>query len=402
MTAAGASNTARLDSLTGARFVGAFVVFICHLNAEGMLNTAGIRNLGFAAVELFFVLSGFVLTWSAPAAMSYSRFLRRRLVRIFPNHVITFVLVLVIFTCFGLNIAGVDITWGSGLANLLLINTWWDNIVMMVGVNGPSWSLNLDLIAYLLFPLLLVVGRRIPGHRLWWVAAGVLLAIWMMPTIASTLPGTALFPTLKGARLTDVWFVYFFPPVRLLDFSLGVLAALLVQRGRWPRLPVSVALAFAAIWYWISLVLPGIYGMDAAMALPVVLLVGALADKELRSGPGLLGTPMFRALGDASYAFYLLHLTVLIVTMKIVKGLWSHPLPLAARLGLAVCSLLITVVLSFALHYSVEKPTMRRFGGRSPRIVAPIPKSEGLDGLQESGPVRPQGVVGGAGGHELR
>ncbi|MGC0367614.1 peptidoglycan/LPS O-acetylase OafA/YrhL [Rhodococcus sp. 27YEA15] len=97
----GTTGSSRLDSLTGLRFCAAPAVFVCH--AYLVATMTGTRTLpewataaGFAGVGFFFVLSGFVLTWSAKKNDSDLGFWRRRFVKIYPNHFVTWAIAIVL------------------------------------------------------------------------------------------------------------------------------------------------------------------------------------------------------------------------------------------------------------------------------------------------------------------
>ena len=104
--AAGALRGQRLNSLTGARFLAAGLVFLCHIAtsgffAPGSAPATGLMTItktaGTLGVSFFFVLSGFVLTWSARPSDTYGGVLRRRFVKIFPNHVLTYGLAMAVY-----------------------------------------------------------------------------------------------------------------------------------------------------------------------------------------------------------------------------------------------------------------------------------------------------------------
>ena len=89
----------RLDSLTGLRWWAAFAVFCYH-----MMNFAPVPGLGAVArygnhgVAFFFVLSGFVLTWSARiSGTTVANFYWRRLARIYPAHVVALLVAIPVF-----------------------------------------------------------------------------------------------------------------------------------------------------------------------------------------------------------------------------------------------------------------------------------------------------------------
>src|SRR5215469_15689462 len=84
-----------LPSLTGTRWMAAFLVFGLHLRNLGYLNGAPVDFAGWpfmagtTGVSFFFVLSGFVLTWSARPRDTAAGFWRRRIARIYPVHLAT-------------------------------------------------------------------------------------------------------------------------------------------------------------------------------------------------------------------------------------------------------------------------------------------------------------------------
>src|ERR1700759_304272 len=87
----------RLPSLTGLRFVAAFLVFTSDVTATKLFADQGVSDFlsryvsraGCLGVSFFFVLSGFILPWTADAGDTPARFYRRRLVKICPNHLLT-------------------------------------------------------------------------------------------------------------------------------------------------------------------------------------------------------------------------------------------------------------------------------------------------------------------------
>src|SRR4051794_6620867 len=90
--------TSRLPALTGLRFVAALMVFMFHAINAFIFADKNVQS-GFdrlfhqaaSGVSFFFVLSGFVLTWAVRPTDSIGAFLRRRVVRIYPNHLVTYV-----------------------------------------------------------------------------------------------------------------------------------------------------------------------------------------------------------------------------------------------------------------------------------------------------------------------
>ncbi|MFH9422931.1 acyltransferase family protein, partial [Streptomyces sp. NPDC017529] len=172
--AAGAppSGRPKLPSLTGVRFIAAGLVFFFHASltfiplspfadedvAEGFRWL--FSKAGWMGVTFFFVLSGFVMTWSAKPGDTVTGFWRRRLLKIFPNHVVTWALAMVLF-------AGTVTPVSSWLPNLLLVHSWFPDPQIHLSVNQPAWSLCSELLFYLLFPALIGPILRIRESRLW-------------------------------------------------------------------------------------------------------------------------------------------------------------------------------------------------------------------------------------------
>ncbi|MEK9523715.1 acyltransferase [Streptomyces venezuelae] len=373
-SAAGAVRHPRLDSLTGARFIAAALVFVCHLATAGIfapgsgaadgLMTAT-KTAGTIGVSFFFVLSGFVLTWSARPGETYTRVLRRRLVKIFPNHLVTFALAMAVY-------AAAATPLGTAVLNLLLLQSWSSDPSVFLSVNGASWSLSCELLFYALFPLLLPLVARISAGRLWWWAGGFAAAVMLLPLVATRLlPSSPAFPAvgawLDGVSVEGLWFVYIFPLSRLLEFVLGMLMARVVLSGRWIGLGALPAAALTVVAYVLGLYTPMLFTAAAVTVVPLALFIAALASADaggLRTG---LTSRVMRRLGEVSFAFYLLHGIVLAFVGERIAGA-AHPLTTVQSVLVSLAALVVGLLLSLALYHGVETPVMRRWGG--PRRVA--------------------------------
>ncbi|MFJ2058852.1 acyltransferase family protein [Streptomyces sp. NPDC087908] len=373
-SAAGAVRHPRLDSLTGARFIAAALVFVCHLATAGIfapgsgaadgLMTAT-KTAGTIGVSFFFVLSGFVLTWSARPGETYTRVLRRRLVKIFPNHLVTFALAMAVY-------AAAATPLGTAVLNLLLLQSWSSDPSVFLSVNGASWSLSCELLFYALFPLLLPLVARIRAGRLWWWAGGFAAAVMLLPLVATRLlPSSPAFPAvgawLDGVSVEGLWFVYIFPLSRLLEFVLGMLMARVVLSGRWIGLGALPAAALTVVAYVLGLYTPMLFTAAAVTVVPLALFIAALASADaggLRTG---LTSRVMRRLGEVSFAFYLLHGIVLAFVGERIAGA-AHPLTTVQSVLVSLAALVVGLLLSLALYHGVETPVMRRWGG--PRRVA--------------------------------
>ncbi|MFC8453189.1 acyltransferase family protein [Kitasatospora sp. NPDC057223] len=381
---------ARLPSLTALRFVAALLVFCFHATYENAFRDpdAGARfsqlfsKAGWVGVSFFFVLSGFLLTWSARPHDSARRFWRRRFFKIYPSHLLTALAALALMARAGQPRPGV-------LRNLLLVQTWTPDVDVILSVNPVSWSLACEALFYLAFPALLPAVRRIRPPHLWPWAGALTAAVLCVPLLARALLPAAPHMTWLAVSEQHYWFVFAFPPVRALEFLLGMVMARIVSTGRWraPGTPTA-ALALAGA-YALALRAPFDYGLAAVTLVPVTWLITAAAAADTRTTPtpgtttpgtrragtraSPLRAPVMLRLGELSFAFYLTHRLVQVYGHRALGAgrTWSTP----AAAALLAASALLTLLLAWLLHTAVERPVMRRFA--APRNAAPAPGAPG-------------------------
>ncbi len=134
------------------RFIAAFLVFGCHISLEHLFRDEQtghavfrlVSRAGWMGVEFFFVLSGFVLTWSARPDDTVPRFWRRRAAKIYPNHVVMWLVTIVLMLWAGQTVAAY-----AAIPNLLLVHSWFPQFEIFSSVNGPSWSLCCEVLFHL-------------------------------------------------------------------------------------------------------------------------------------------------------------------------------------------------------------------------------------------------------------
>ncbi|MGE5831082.1 MAG: acyltransferase family protein [Micromonosporaceae bacterium] len=355
------ATSSRLPSLTGLRAVGAFLVFAFHVHVMGFVADSGTRSAmewvfgsGAVGVSFFFILSGFVLTWSARPGHTATGFWRRRLAKIYPNHLVT-----ALVAIGAAAVTGSLVSLAIVMPNLLLVQAWSPDVAVFFGLNTVSWSLACEVFFYALFPLLHRALVRLSPRWLWPAAVGVLGLIWLIPVAAQLLPADDRY-----------WAIWVLPVARLPEFVAGMILARIVSSGRWPALPVWPMVALAVIAYLLVRWLPVDFRLVAGTAVPLALLVAAVGAADAgdrgtpRRGDGIGWIPP-RAirpaiwLGEISYAFYLVHQIVLRVLAK-EAGTGHHPL---AGLGLALVALAVAGAGSWLLYRWVEQPGMALIGG---------------------------------------
>lgn len=360
---------AKLPSLTGLRFFAALLVFFFHaslsnspippnapINPFADEGIAGFFentfvSTGYIGVSFFFVLSGFVLAWSARPGQRTTAFWRRRMTKIFPNHLVVFAFSLVLFA--GAAVSSV----GHWLPNMLLIHTFFPQPEINLSVNPPSWSLGSELLFYLLFPLLFAAVRKVPGKALWaW--AGVMVA----GTVVVQLVTTHLIPDTPKSAITPIsdmqfWFGYLFPPGRLFEFVLGALLARIVLEGRWPRrLGTGLSLALMAAGYGLTFLVSFQYTFVAATIVPIGALIASVAAADAEGRRTWLRSRTMVWLGEVSFGFYLVQ-GVTIFYLRSLMGEATYGVPVA--LGVVVLFFVCSLLGGWLLYRFVETPAMR-------------------------------------------
>jgi peptidoglycan/LPS O-acetylase OafA/YrhL len=341
----------RLPSLTGLRFVAAFLVFGFHVGVVGLVDTGAAGTAtsflfaqGAVGVSFFFILSGFVLTWSARTDDTVRRFWQRRFAKIYPNHLVTWVPALAVAL-----VTGTGVTLTIALTNLLLVQAWIPDPRIYYGLNSVSWSLACEFFFYLLFPLLRRGLVRLSGRALWPAAIGALAVVWLIPLAVQPIPDRYHY-----------WAIWLFPVARLPEFVAGMVLARIVQEGRWIPFGVLPASLFAVVSYLASAWLPDDLRIVAGTAVPLALLIAAVGAADAAGRPTPWRSRWAVWLGEVSYAFYLVHLLVLRLFAKAVGT--SHSA--IVEIGLVLVALAVAVLGSWLLYICVERPGMRLLGPR--------------------------------------
>ncbi|MFI7677448.1 acyltransferase family protein [Actinophytocola sp. NPDC049390] len=371
------SNTLKRDlpALTGLRFVAALLVFFTHVwkpqhpgdpnlaapfADDGLVKVLGDNGFraGIVAVSCFFLLSGFVMAWSAKPGDRVTSFWRRRVVKVFPSHLVTWALCMILF-------AGVFTTNG-GILNLFFIDTWFTDPSFWGGGNGPAWSLNGEMLFYLVFPLMLLPINRIPVNRLW-LSAGVVLALLVVATVVSrqVLSDT---PPWQNISIPQFWFVYFFPPMRLFEFAIGMIVARIVMSGRWPRIPLSLVGVLAVGGLVLALAVPYPYNITLVTLVPIAVTIGALASANLSGNRTFLGTRPMVWLGKVSFGFFMTQAIVVFAIRPAVFGDTEYGT--VGGILLIVALFVINLACGWLLYKFVELPAMKHWSRPKNRRVA--------------------------------
>jgi exopolysaccharide production protein ExoZ len=337
-----------------------FVIFV-HLGGPHGFETryfhatspllAGVVNVGYTGVDLFFVISGFIMTVTTlgrskfPSSIS---FFVRRIIRIYPLYWIISALLLVIYvrdpglinahSAFRPDIVASFLTLPQPGMPLLLV----------------GWSLVYEMYFYLIFALALSLGKR---------SFTPVLALWALATIAAN----AIF-----ASSDNPWLTMIANP-SCFDFLLGIAVGWLVVGEKYgsPALWLTLGIAGFAAECGIGFETGWVRVLQAV---PFALIVFGVVGLERRSG--IVFPKVLDRLGDASYATYLCHVPVLAIFGVLISRIsLGHASRLQDAVVLGVGIVLVEVVALCVYRY-VEQPIARAL--RKPISVRnrPLPAAQ--------------------------
>jgi peptidoglycan/LPS O-acetylase OafA/YrhL len=345
-----------LKPLTAMRFFAAMWVVAYSYTPSLGLGMPAVIGKGYLGVELFFVLSGFILSHVyleafGAGSFRYRDFLWARLARIYPVHLATLVALGLLATAaavLGLNTGDQVTTWSSLPAQLTLTQAW--GLGQAGGWNHPSWSISAEWFAYLAFPAFgLVVWPLRDRPKL-----AVLLAMGLVIGLSLGFEKVAGFPL---SEATTAWGALRIIPC----FALGCAVWLLWRSNLVcsPRVAVG-GLAASILVIGICTLLAAPDWLTVCVFGFLILSLGALAS----TGSRLLTAPLWVYLGEISFAVYMVCIPWQLVFEHVARKVLVLPdgaLPPALWAALYVGVLPAAMV----LHHLVERPArdaMRRHG----------------------------------------
>lgn len=301
-------------------------------------------SFGGAGVDIFFVLSGFIITYTSQKNIGYAdklpSFVKRRFVRIFPTYWIIislFLLLQIMLPSFYKTHFSLDIK------NILSTYLLFPGHIM---VNGVSWTLSYELFFYLLF----CVAFLIPNKKLsFGLAAISTVIIIMLPVFG------------YDYKNENYWVNLITFPMNI-EFFMGILAVVII-----PHISVKTSLAFISVGCITFLMSIGLYNLNyyftadnfnrvIFFGIPSFFIITGIVKYELSNK--IKVAKVFMLLGEASYSLYLLHLPLVIAAIRILSKF-------NIKNNILIHVLLILVVgiicyTSIAFYKFVEKPIIMK------------------------------------------
>jgi peptidoglycan/LPS O-acetylase OafA/YrhL len=345
------SEPANLKPLTSLRFfAAAWVVLFHYWPRLAVAATPALVDKGYLGVELFFILSGFILCHVYLASAEngqfrYGDFLWARLARIYPMHLATLI---------GIGLmAGVALMLGSSVdpnvlslpalpANLALVQAW--GFSPVAGWNHPSWSISAEWFAYLAFPLFALVAMKLRAMP----AVAVTGAVALMVSLYAFFPILAGFPLTKA---TIAWGALRIVPC----FAYGCALFLLWRSHVVDRRKALLGALFFGAG---ALIAAQFRAPDYVIVAAFGGLIVSLAQVS-RAGSRLGSHPVLVYLGEISYSIYMICIPWQLLFVNLaVKGLHLSSKQLPWYLWLIL--LLALVPLAATTHSLIERPARNR------------------------------------------
>lgn len=307
-------------------------------------------NVGNYGVQLFFVISGFILTlpfaeksMRSGNSIRLGKYLQRRFWRLHPPYLINLIALSLSFVAFK------QVPWSEIGPHFLASSFYLHNFIYhsMSTINGVAWSLEIEVQFYLLAPLLTLVFR-VPSRVfrrcliMASIAATILLKIYAGSTATYPVTGSVLYYLdyfLCGMLLAD-WQADSPREISLQGISgtawdligglsAGTSLAIVLSKVLMPLLPIALLFTVAAA------------------------LKGSRTNRALSISP-------FVAFGGMCYSTYLYHFGVISLVGRHVAP-WtagcSYPLALAIQFAITIPAI---ILVSCAVFLTIEKPFMRR------------------------------------------
>lgn len=354
--------------IDGLRAIAVIVVFLFHLNIPGFSG-------GFIGVDVFFVISGYLITQLILQELAgskelgqiefdYVSFYIRRTKRLAPALIITLFLsaciAVTIFYPYDLQKFSSSVMYALlGLSNIFFWNeAGYFDISSEVKPTLHTWSLSVEAQFYLVWPLLVTFFyKHITQKRLIWIWIGLgcislMLNLFFIEDIGNVaiLSGRYISSAFKNREAT----IFFLTPFRMYEFIMG--ASIVWTERHVSTLPIwcddilcftGLCLIFNTVLLHTSSSFSIVYALLPCLGTALVL----LSAKHSRYTGSILCNPLMVSIGLMSYSLYLIHWPA-IVFYKYVK---SSGLTYLDKIYIV----LLSVVVAWLLYQFIEKPFRR-------------------------------------------
>lgn len=370
-----------IPALTGLRGIAALLVVAGHYvwfcapfsRSAAPRLYEDLSNVASFGMSLFFVLSGFVITynyadfpWRIDPLRSFGRFMYMRLSRLYPA-----LLLFMLFVAHDIPETARDQNfWKMTALNIISAQTWIPildhGVVVAGGTYHISWSISTEIMMYMMFAAAMIVAVR-SWFGIFALAILMIAILWTSQrpeAVADAIARLTLVDQISSAQALS-WFFYLSPWFRIVDFAAGSAAAFIVMTGfigRWPRIFGTLAAAAAAyivgfhIWRGVS-ENGGHFVHTQLLSTAVFAAIVLASGLPTRLNWCLTMRPVI-FIGTVSYSLYLFHILAPRILGYQQVGEFST-WAVAATLWRASIALLVAVAIATVIYFVVERPAQR-------------------------------------------
>ncbi len=360
--------TKAIYSHTGIRGIAAMYVFLFHLfwaGGDGALRANKFCQLfqwGGYSVDLFFVLSGFILNWVylSETRVNWASYLKARVARILPLYYLTTLLSLPI-VIYSFNKYGMAyLSKGFSFPREIVLNLFMvSGICNLPTLNGPAWSISVEFFCYLIvFPLLVVYSKKFAGD-----AKTFRLAIPIVLVAVLTYCAVTCYSAASIAIGGFQW-----NPAKLargiFGFSAGfLLCSIFRSSSNWSPTAGSINLIISVVMATFLLI--GLHCLPGYLSLCAFPFLVFFTATDRGVAASILKMNIFQWMGERSYSIYLWHaVCVTILHNNFMKKHLGEFLSCVIVIVFALC----ISELSYRWFECPAREFIRRIGRRSHSI----------------------------------
>lgn len=318
-----ASKNHSIETLRAAAVV---LVFTNHLHSLNILSIPyfGISG-GWMGVQIFFVISGYLIIQSA-LRYSAADYIRHRVLRIYPAYILWFFVFLIVFKQFQLN--SIDVK--SLLIHLLFLQHFFPDAYLKYNPLSVSWTLTIEMVWYVV--AFLIATRFVKSPSKITIVFVGLACFWVYG-------GMNFHPLVK--KLEGIY-IYFFVQNNAISqlpfFLFGAWIA--VKNPKYDKAALLSIFITTILLYkaWEPVVSTPIF----VTGLGISSLFLILKDSEYEN------TKFVKMLSDISYSFYLVHYPILVLSKNFLVNNYLQ----------MVLAFFVTIVVSYLSYKFVEQPFM--------------------------------------------
>lgn len=352
--------------LTSLRICAALWVLVYHFrnHLDLGLERFGLVAKGYLGVDLFFILSGFILSHVYTRAwverrFNYGSFLWARLARVYPVHLVTLAATIAIWLVavkLGVHFDPQAFDPRMLPQHLLLIHAW--GTTPTVQWNFPSWSISAEWFAYLGFPVAAIASVVFRGRpRLFVVAVLALFAVMFLIAQARGVLFTDMSAQIGALRIIPAF----------------LMGAALHRLGSNHNLPAGLAGPGALVATAWVVVAASLRLSDLYIWPGLATMIFCLAETSKGATAGIMAAPLLVYLGEVSYSLYMVHLPVDIAYFHALQRL----APALSGVGVALAwagAFVACLLAAMVAYHLVERPARNGLRRHDPFARRPTPE----------------------------